>query len=131
MRIPVKRLFLIILFSAFTPDANAAFDSCTPGNIIVSGEHPKRTLHSQVNPNMKGVRTHWTIDENNVIERKIVAKGMGNTADGNTENWDKAVIRVKEAFPKASIVVPSHGPPGPASLLDETISLAREHEKQP
>lgn len=52
------------------------------------------------------------------------ATGMGNTADGDVSTWAAAVQAVRERHPDASIVVPSHGPPGEATLLEHTIRLA-------
>jgi hypothetical protein len=36
-----------------------------------------------------------------------------------------AVAKVKARYPDARVVVPSHGVPGGAELLDHTIALAR------
>jgi glyoxylase-like metal-dependent hydrolase (beta-lactamase superfamily II) len=50
---------------------------------------------------------------------------LGNTTDANIGNWDDAVINVKERFPNAEIVVPSHGRPGGRELFDLTVKLAK------
>ena len=52
------------------------------------------------------------------------ANSLGNTADGDVENWADAVRAVAEAFPQAEFVIPSHGPVGGRELLDHTIALA-------
>ena len=52
------------------------------------------------------------------------SNNLGNTADGDVENWADAVRAVAQEFPEAEIVIPSHGPMGGAELLDHTIALA-------
>ncbi len=54
------------------------------------------------------------------------SKSLGNTADGDVENWADAVRNVADAFPEADIIIPSHGPIGGRELLDHTIALAEE-----
>ena len=54
------------------------------------------------------------------------ARSLGNAADGDIANWGHAVGRVKARFPQATIIVPSHGAPASAKLLDATIALADE-----
>ncbi|MCB0628307.1 MAG: subclass B1 metallo-beta-lactamase [Saprospiraceae bacterium] len=51
-------------------------------------------------------------------------KGLGNTADAVVEEWAGTVRKVREAFPAVRFVVPGHGQPGEAALLDHTIELA-------
>ena len=54
------------------------------------------------------------------------AKSLGNTADGDIENWANAVRAAATRFPDAEIIVPSHGNPGGRELFDHTIALANE-----
>lgn len=49
---------------------------------------------------------------------------LGNTADGDVNNWANAVRKVAARFPEAEIVIPTHGPKGGRALLDHTIALA-------
>lgn len=56
--------------------------------------------------------------------RPAASTSMGNTADGDVSTWAASVRVVRERHPDASIIVPSHGPPGDASLLDHTIQLS-------
>ncbi|MEM9013590.1 MAG: subclass B1 metallo-beta-lactamase [Pseudomonadota bacterium] len=51
-------------------------------------------------------------------------RSLGNTTDANVENWASAVRRVRDEYPDASIVIPSHGPMGGRELFDHTIELA-------
>lgn len=51
------------------------------------------------------------------------SSSLGNTADANVEEWPRSILRVRERFADAEIVVPSHGSPGDRSLLDHTIAL--------
>lgn len=50
---------------------------------------------------------------------------LGNTADADVTSWARSTQVVAQAFPEASIVVPSHGAPGGRELLEHTIALAR------
>lgn len=50
-------------------------------------------------------------------------RSLGNTADADLASWPEAIRRARDRFPDAEIVVPSHGPPGDASLLAHTIGL--------
>ncbi|MGQ5524170.1 subclass B1 metallo-beta-lactamase [Chitinimonas sp. PSY-7] len=43
--------------------------------------------------------------------------------DSDMAAWPRSVSRVKTAYPKSRIVVPGHGEPGDAALLDHTIRL--------
>ncbi len=62
--------------------------------------------------------------------RPSEAKGLGNTADADVGHWDAAVASVKARYPRARIVVPSHGVPGDPAMLDHTISLVIERRAQ-
>ncbi len=53
------------------------------------------------------------------------SNNLGNTADGNIQQWAKTTEAVAAKFPDSKIVVPSHGPPAGRELLDHTAALAR------
>lgn len=53
------------------------------------------------------------------------ARTLGNTADGDVNEWDHAVGRTIDAFPHAVRIIPSHGAPGDRALLDHTIRLVQ------
>lgn len=54
---------------------------------------------------------------------EVRAKGWyGNIEDANLKEWSNTVIRVKELYGEAKIVVPGHGQYGNAELLDYTIN---------
>lgn len=59
------------------------------------------------------------------------AKGLGNTADADVGHWDEAVRAVARRFARATIVVPSHGPPAGAELLTHTIELVERAQIRP
>ncbi|MFD2246705.1 subclass B1 metallo-beta-lactamase, partial [Pontibacter ruber] len=40
------------------------------------------------------------------------AKNLGNVADADLKNWPTAIVRLQHRYPKAKMVVPSHGPWG-------------------
>ncbi len=52
-------------------------------------------------------------------------KSLGNTADADIAAWGPTVDRVAARFPSATLIIPSHGPPGGRTLLDNTARLAR------
>lgn len=58
--------------------------------------------------------------------RPGASRSLGNTADADIHQWAASVERVKQRFPEARIVVPSHGTAGGPDLLDHTIQLANE-----
>lgn len=47
----------------------------------------------------------------------------GNLEDANVIEWAKTVERIKHEFPGVNLVIPGHGEPGTAELLDYTIGL--------
>lgn len=53
------------------------------------------------------------------------ASGLGNTADADVTQWPRSVLRLLDRYSDARTVIPSHGPPGDAGLLDHTVSLLR------
>lgn len=56
---------------------------------------------------------------------------LGNTADADMAHWDEAVKAVARQFEQASIVVPSHGPPGGRELLSHTVELVEAARREP
>lgn len=54
---------------------------------------------------------------------------MGNTADANLIEWGPGIAWVKSVYKDAEIVVPSHGTPGNAKLLDHTLALLAKTEQ--
>lgn len=60
---------------------------------------------------------------------KSLNASKGNLADANTEEWSNTVSKVKEAYPKAKIIIPGHGQYGDRQLLDYTISLFKTEKK--
>lgn len=47
----------------------------------------------------------------------------GNLEDANTKAWPYTVMKLKQEYPQAKIVIPGHGKTGGRDLLDYTISL--------
>ncbi|MCX2740534.1 subclass B1 metallo-beta-lactamase [Pontibacter anaerobius] len=56
------------------------------------------------------------------------AKNLGNTADADLESWPVAIQHVQQRYPKAKVVVPSHGPWGNRSLLSHTLELLQDQK---
>ncbi|MBN1950980.1 MAG: hypothetical protein JW801_07235 [Bacteroidales bacterium] len=48
---------------------------------------------------------------------------IGNIADASLSDWSATILKVKNAFPGAEIIIPGHGAPGRPELLDYTIQL--------
>lgn len=59
------------------------------------------------------------------------ATSLGNTADADIDHWGEAVAAAASRFEEASIVVPSHGPPGGRELLSHTIALVEAVKQAP
>jgi glyoxylase-like metal-dependent hydrolase (beta-lactamase superfamily II) len=55
--------------------------------------------------------------------REAATSSAGNTADADMASWPEAIRRVRARYPEAEVVVPGHGEPGDAELLDHTIEL--------
>ena len=58
------------------------------------------------------------------------ARTMGNTADGDVDNWDDAARSATATFPETRHVIPSHGAPRGPELLDHTIALALDAQSR-
>ncbi|CAM3400428.1 subclass B1 metallo-beta-lactamase [Pontibacter korlensis] len=63
------------------------------------------------------------------LVKDLQAKNLGNTADADLKSWPLAIQRLQQRYPKAKVVVPSHGPWGDQSLLSHTLSLL-QNQKQ-
>jgi glyoxylase-like metal-dependent hydrolase (beta-lactamase superfamily II) len=57
---------------------------------------------------------------------KAMGAGRGNVADANTALWPAQARAIKEAYPKAELIVPGHGGIGGYGLLDFTAELFSE-----
>lgn len=60
------------------------------------------------------------------------SSNLGNTADADIEQWAESVARVRDRYRgRVDVVVPSHGAPGGAELLDHTIELVEAYRGRP
>jgi metallo-beta-lactamase class B len=57
---------------------------------------------------------------------KALGASKGNLSEANVKAWPITVAKIKTALPAIQIVVPGHGKPGDASLLDYTIQLFQD-----
>jgi glyoxylase-like metal-dependent hydrolase (beta-lactamase superfamily II) len=57
--------------------------------------------------------------------RALAATSLGFTGDADVDAWPASLRRVRAAFPGVRAVVPGHGEPGDASLLEHTAELLR------
>lgn len=55
--------------------------------------------------------------------RPAGASDLGNTADADLSRWPATVRAVAEAFPDATVVIPSHGPMGGRELFGHMAKL--------
>ncbi|WP_276498358.1 subclass B1 metallo-beta-lactamase [Pontibacter litorisediminis] len=62
------------------------------------------------------------------LVKDLQAKNLGNTADADLSNWPLAIKRLQQRYPKAKVVVPSHGPWGDKALLSHTLELLQKQE---
>ncbi len=56
---------------------------------------------------------------------KAIGWGKGNIADADTHAWPKTIKKIKKAYPDVQLIIPGHGSPADASLLDYTIKVFR------
>ncbi len=54
---------------------------------------------------------------------KAIGAGKGNLNDARVSEWSASILRVKNRFPKAKVVLPGHGKSGDQELLDYTYRL--------
>lgn len=54
---------------------------------------------------------------------KALGAKKGNLEDANTAEWPKTIEKLSVMVPKVQIVVPGHGEPGNAALLNYTLEL--------
>ena len=51
---------------------------------------------------------------------------LGNTADGDLQEYPETIKRLKARFPQAEIVIPGHGTFGGPELIDHTLELLQD-----
>lgn len=61
--------------------------------------------------------------------RGAAADGLGNLSDAVVPDWPASIARVQAAYPEARLVLPGHGDPGGAELLEHTRELAEAARK--
>lgn len=57
---------------------------------------------------------------------KEIGADKGNLEDADLVAWIETLEKVKHEFPNVNLVVPGHGAPGDAELLDYTLELLRK-----
>jgi metallo-beta-lactamase class B len=71
----------------------------------------------------------WLPDEQvlfgTCMVREQAGTSVGNLADASLETWEAALAAVRARVPAPRVVVPGHGEPGDAGLLDHTLALVR------
>lgn len=55
--------------------------------------------------------------------RAAATGSLGNTDDADLAGWAEAIRRLRARYPQAEVVVPGHGEPGGATLLEHTLAL--------
>ncbi|GAB3825366.1 BcII family subclass B1 metallo-beta-lactamase [Pontibacter rugosus] len=63
------------------------------------------------------------------LVKDLQAKNLGNIADADLRSWPTTIKKLQQRYPKAKVVVPSHGPWGDKSLLSHTLVLLQAQEK--
>lgn len=58
---------------------------------------------------------------------KELGAGKGNLEDANTAVWPLTVSKIRAKYEDVKVVVPGHGKPGGAELLDYTIDLFKQN----
>lgn len=57
------------------------------------------------------------------LVKDLQTTDLGNTADADISNWPFAIQNLQQRYPKAKVIVPSHGPWGNQKLLSHTLEL--------
>ncbi|MHA6248623.1 subclass B1 metallo-beta-lactamase [Pontibacter sp. CAU 1760] len=60
------------------------------------------------------------------LVKDLQTNNLGNTADADIANWPSAIRKLQLHYPKAKVVVPSHGPWGDQTLLNHTLKLLQQ-----
>ena len=72
----------------------------------------------------------WIPSENilfaGCMVKSISSKNLGNTTDGDLEEYPKTIDKLLDKFPDVKIVIPGHGPAGGMELIRHTKELATE-----
>ena len=112
---------------------------------VAAGEPPpSETFASETTLRVDGVRAEaffpgaahapdnlvvWLPDEHvlfgTCMVREQAGTSVGNLADASLETWEAALAAVRARVPAPRVVVPGHGEPGDAGLLDHTLTLVR------
>lgn len=58
--------------------------------------------------------------------REISTTSLGHTNDGSVPDWANSVEKVIQRYPQVEAVIPGHGQPGGAELLDHTQELTKQ-----
>lgn len=59
--------------------------------------------------------------------KELRSQGLGNTVDGDVNEWPKTIEKIINKFPSAKIVIPGHGQFGGLDLLTHTKELLAKH----
>ncbi len=54
----------------------------------------------------------------------------GFTGHANMDEWPLSVEKVMQRFPRPHLVIPGHGPPGEASLLNHTVDILNRYNEE-
>ena len=57
------------------------------------------------------------------MAKELRSQGLGNTVDGDVNEWPKTIDKVIKKFPTAKIVIPGHGQYGGIDILKHTLDL--------
>lgn len=52
---------------------------------------------------------------------------VGNIADANVAQWPATIARIQQRYPHMDVVIPGHGLPGGAELLQHTLNVVNRH----
>jgi metallo-beta-lactamase class B len=54
-------------------------------------------------------------------------KSIGNTTDADLDSYPKTLIKMRQRYGEAIIVVPGHGKPGGLELIDHTENMLKKY----
>ena len=63
------------------------------------------------------------------LVKNLTSQGLGYTGDADLEAWPTSLANVQGLAPDPTMVIPGHGEVGDAALIEHTVHLLDQHEK--
>lgn len=64
------------------------------------------------------------------LVKAMQSQNLGNLSDANPKQWEVSIKKVQNRFPNTNLIIPGHGAAGGMQLLDHTLMLIQEYNRQ-